>query len=47
MFNENSGLVTLVLKKFRTDPKYTREDVPDLSNLRDVVYKILDSENAE
>ena len=42
MFNANSGLVQLWVKNIRTE-NYTREQVPNLSNLREVVYGILDS----
>ena len=46
MFNENSVIVktwvsnTLVVT-------YTREQVPGLSNLRDVVYQVLDGTKGE
>lgn len=46
MFNENSVIVktwvSLVLSG-----TYTREQVPDLSNLRDVVYSVLDELKGE
>ncbi len=46
MFNENSVIVktwvSLVLSG-----AYTREQVPNLSNLQDVVYKILDDLKGE
>ncbi len=46
MFNENSVIVktwvSLVLAG-----TYTREQVPDLSNLRDVVYSVLDELKGE
>lgn len=43
MFNENSGLVNLWLGAVR-DGRYTREQVPKLSNLQEVVYSILDAQ---
>ncbi|WP_172794307.1 hypothetical protein [Psychrobacillus sp. FJAT-21963] len=45
MFNEKSGLVQLWVKNVN-DPNsgYTREQVPALSNLREVVFAILDRE---
>lgn len=42
MFNEKSGMVQIVLNRFKSDPNYTIDDVPNLSNLRDVVQDILD-----
>lgn len=42
MFNENSGLVQLWVKNIKAG-NYTREQVPNLSNLREVVYQILDA----
>ncbi len=46
MFNENSVIVktwvSLVLAG-----TYTREQVPGLSNLRDVVYQVLDGTKGE
>jgi len=43
MFNEKSGLVNLWLGAVR-DGRYTREQVPKLSNLQEVVYSILDKQ---
>ncbi|MEQ6857330.1 hypothetical protein AAHH17_23245 [Lysinibacillus capsici] len=43
MFNENSGLVGIWCNFVKTNPD-KREQVPNLSNLRDVVYMKLDSE---
>lgn len=43
MFNEKSGLVNLWLGAVR-DGRYTREQVPKLSNLQEVVYSILDAQ---
>lgn len=40
MFNENSGLVKIWVKSIQ-EGKYSREDVPDISNLREVVYSLL------
>lgn len=47
MFNENSGLVQLWVKNVE-DPNsgYTREMVPKLSNLQEVVYQVLDANAA-
>lgn len=45
MFNENSGLVRLWVKNVQDQNSgYTRDQVPALSNLREVVFAILDSE---
>lgn len=41
MFNENSGLVGIWCNFVKTNPD-KREQVPNLSNLREVVYKKLD-----
>ena len=44
MFNESSGLVQLWVKSVRDkNSPYTKEMVPNLSNLREIVYQILDS----
>jgi len=43
MFNENSALVKLWVKNIR-EGKYTREQVPDISNLREIVFEILDEQ---
>lgn len=43
MFNENSALVKIWVRNIR-EGKNSREDVPQLFNLRDVVYSILDAE---
>lgn len=40
-FNENSALVQLYVKRIR-EGKCDREDVPNLFNLREVVFEILD-----
>ncbi|BAQ11288.1 hypothetical protein OXB_2961 [Bacillus sp. OxB-1] len=45
MFNENSGLIAIWVDNVKTG-KYTREQVPKLSNLQEVVWAILDAENA-
>lgn len=42
MFNEDSGLVKIWVRNIR-DGNYTREQVPNLSNLRTVVYTLLDA----
>ncbi|WP_369899729.1 hypothetical protein [Bacillus manliponensis] len=41
MFNQNSGLVTIWTGAVM-DGRYTREQVPKLSNLQEEVYKKLD-----
>ncbi|MBS4172137.1 hypothetical protein [Bacillus sp. FJAT-49736] len=43
MFNENSGLVVIWARNVR-EGNYKREQVPKLSNLQEMVYKVLDSE---
>jgi len=43
MFNENSGLVKIWVRSIRNGLR-TREQVPNLSNLREVVYAVLDSD---
>ena len=43
MFNENSGLVKIWVSNVKKS-LYTREQVPNLSNLREVVFAILDAE---
>lgn len=43
MFNENSALVKAWVRLVK-DGKYSREQVPKLSNLQTVVYSILDKE---
>lgn len=45
MFNENSGLVKMWVQAVN-EGKYTREQVPNLSNLRTIVYGILDAQVA-
>ena len=42
MFNENSGLVQLWVMNINAG-NYAREQVPNLSNLRETVYGILDN----
>ena len=44
MFNENSGLVNIWVRNIK-DGNVTREQVPKLSNLQEIVYKILDKNN--
>lgn len=45
MFNEKSGLVQLWVKNVKDEnSEYTREQVPALSNLRTVVFAVLDKE---
>ncbi len=46
MFNENSVIVKTWVS-FVLSGAYTREQVPNLSNLQDVVYKILDDLKGE
>lgn len=41
MFNDKSYIVKVWVKNV-TSGKYTREQVPNISNLREVVYAILD-----
>lgn len=43
MFNENSGLVKIWIGNI-DEGNVTREQVPKLSNLQEVVYKILDAD---
>lgn len=46
MFNENSGLVKTWVKLIQQN-RYTREQVPALSNLRTVVYAVLGDDTQE
>lgn len=46
MFNENSVIVKTWVRLVLAGT-YTREQVPDLSNLRDVVYSVLDELKGE
>lgn len=41
MFNQNSGLVKIWVRNVENDT-VTREQVPKLSNLQEVVYAVLD-----
>jgi len=41
MFNEDSGLVYIFVKRVR-EGTTKREDVPLMSNLKEIVYRILD-----
>jgi len=41
MFNENSGLVCIWYNYVKANPK-KRDEVPNLSNLRQMVYRKLD-----
>lgn len=43
MFNENSQLVQSWVRLVKSGT-YTREQVPKLSNLQEIVWSILDSE---
>lgn len=43
MFNQNSGLVQIWVKNIK-DKGYAKSDVPNISNLREVVYEILDNQ---
>ena len=43
MFNENSIVVKVWVKNIK-EGSYTREQVPELSNLRDVVLDVLGPE---
>jgi len=42
MFNEDSGLVKIWVRNIR-EGNYTREQVPNISNLREVVFQVLDA----
>ena len=44
MFNKNSGLVLLWVQNVERE-LYTREQVPNLSNLREVVHQVLDEKS--
>lgn len=44
MFNEKSGLVQIWYKQVKANPEL-REEVPALSNLREVVFALLDSDS--
>lgn len=46
ILNENSGLVKMWVQAVK-DGRYKREDAPNLSNLREVVFKVLDEEIME
>lgn len=46
MFNERSGLVILWVNNVKKGI-YTREQVPNLSNLRTVVFSVLDSASSD
>lgn len=46
MFNENSILVKTWVALVN-EKKYTRQQVPKLSNLRDVVFSVLDAEGGK
>ncbi len=43
MFNENNMIVRLWVSRIRQGIK-TRDQVPDVGNLREVVFKVLDPE---
>ncbi len=44
MFNTESGLVKLWVKNIQAENShYTMEMVPNISNLREIVYGVLDS----
>ena len=43
MFDTESGLVKIWLKQVKANPK-TRDKVPALSNLREVVFELLDGD---
>lgn len=42
MFNENSALVKMWVRNVQ-EGNYSRENVPNLFNLRDIVYSLLDA----
>ncbi|WP_291578656.1 hypothetical protein [Clostridium sp. UBA6640] len=41
MFNENSSVVNIYVRNIK-EGKITKEQVPDLFNLQEVIYSILD-----
>jgi hypothetical protein len=41
MFNENSSVVNIYVRNIN-EGKITKEQVPDLFNLKEVIYNILD-----
>lgn len=43
MFTESSGLVQIWVRSVR-EGKVAREQVPNLSNLQEIVYEVLDAE---
>ena len=43
MFNENSALVKIWVR-YVEDGKITKEDVPNLFNLREIICQILDAQ---
>ena len=43
MFNTNSALVQMWARNVRNG-NYTREQVPKISNLQEMVYEVLDGE---
>lgn len=45
MFTVKSALVTIWVEAVK-EGKYTREQVPKLSNMQEMVYAVLDEENA-
>ena len=45
MFTTESALVQIWARNVR-EGNYTREQVPNLSNLREMVYAVLDAEQA-
>lgn len=48
MFNENSGLVIIWVRLIKApNSNYTIDDVPNISNLRDVVEEILNRNKGE
>lgn len=44
MFTEDSMLVQLWVKWINKSEEYSREDVPKLSNLQEMVYAVLDAQ---
>ena len=44
MFTKDSMLVQLWVKWINKGEEYSREDVPKLSNLQEMVYAVLDAE---
>ena len=46
MFDKDSGLVKIWIRLLTHDNKYSKEDIPNISNLREIVLETL-SETGE